>query len=454
MHDASARGDLRVAEFQNHACTHMRGNGLWLLVIPHVLRLIYGRSICFNMAHNSRTPQRKGPERPAEAAKRGKSVGRGPVNGRPKPVNVEHLNKLWWNGQCSHMNTVLTPRGLRAVLSCSDCGHFMELEIRLGRPKTFTVYGSDGRLVGSAPLADAGDFLRSTGFEYSPDTNSIDYGGITSGMRRKVVLLSTLEASAPLEPPEPPGDFGAAWRGMGCRHDDAECMLINGALELSCNDCDAIAMFDTVGGMFDVSISREGQDENAKYGRHGGDAVVDMIRKSTHKLFIPRRLADRMADDPDRVARLTVGTMRLLERYGLVSRIESDPSGLFGTMLKSLSAALHTRREFVKNAKSMAAVIRSGSVGLADNGRKIGARYATEMAWLSWPFWFDGVGVDVLPYDPDGMFGYCVRCGLSTLGNPNMGPGSWRHGCPECGYEGYLIDLDGRRAAPVRLGAA
>lgn len=406
------------------------------------------------MAHDSRTPRRKGPERPAKTAKRGKSAGRGPVNGRPKPVGIGHLNKLWWNKQCSHMNTVLTPRGLRAVLSCSDCGHSMDLELRLGRPKAFAIYGSDGRLAGSASLADAGGFLRSTGFEYSPDTSSIDYGGITSGMRGKVVLLSTLEASAPPEPPEPPEDFGAAWRGMDCRHDNTECMLINGALELSCDDCDAVAMFDAVGGMFDVSISREGQDENAKYGRHGGDAVVDMIRKSTHKLFIPLKLADRMSDDPDRIARLTVRTMRLLERHGLVSRIGPPDGWKFGKMLTSLSAALRTRREFVKNAKDVVAAERFDSVGFTDNGRPINAKHAAEMAWLSWPFWFDGVGVDVLPYEPDGMFGYCVRCGLSTLGNPNMGPGSWRHGCPECGYEGYLIGLDGRRAAPARSEAA
>lgn len=406
------------------------------------------------MERDSRATRRNGSGRQAKTAKCGKSVGRVAANGLPKLMSVERLNGLWWNGSCSHMNVVLDPRGLRAALSCSDCGHSMNLEMRFGRPKTFVVHGNDGQQAGSARMADAVDFLNSTGFEYVSDISSIDCGAISSDARGKVLFLYAMEESARPEPPGPPKDFGTAWSDMDCKHDGAECVLLNGELELSCDDCDASVTFDAVGGMFDVSMSLNGQDEDRKYGRHGGDAVVNMIRNSTHKLFVPRKLADRMSDNPDRIARRTVKTMRLLERHGLVSRIKlPDKSGMFGNILKSLSAALHTRREFVKNAKDLAAAARFDDVGFTDNGRPIGVKHAAEMAWLSWPFWFDGIGIEVLPYDPDGTFGYCVRCGLSTLGNPNLGPGSWRNGCPECGYEGYLIDLDGQHSAPIRLEA-
>lgn len=42
-------------------------------------------------------------------------------------------------------------------------------------------------------------------------------------------------------------------------------------------------------------------------------------------------------------------------------------------------------------------------------------RRALEVVWLSWPFGFKGMEIDILLYGTDDRSGYCIRCGFLTL---------------------------------------
>ena len=70
-------------------------------------------------------------------------------------------------------------------------------------------------------------------------------------------------------------------------------------------------------------------------------------------------------------------------------------------------------------------------------------RQMLEVCLLAWPYQFDGMGIAVDIYDPDGLPQHCVRCSFSTRDDDSVGHDQWKRGCPECGYAGYLLEMDG-----------
>ena len=133
----------------------------------------------------------------------------------------------------------------------------------------------------------------------------------------------------------------------------------------------------------------------------------------------------------------------LLERRGLLTRTKADPPGKYDKMIGFLSAMVCTRSEFVERARHVAAAMRLHNTECLDGGRRISVRQMLEVYWLAWPYQFDGVDMDLEVYDPDGLAQYCVRCGFSTRDDDSVGSDQWKRGCPECGYAGYLLDMDG-----------
>lgn len=359
------------------------------------------------------------------------------------------LEAAWVDGRCGHATTVMSLHGLCATLSCADCGLRMLFLLRFGRPKTFEVFMHDGaeRPVGRAFARDAGRFV----FTAATSARMPEPGAHPEGKHPErdqnlvAILMDVLVRSEGRAEPGPAVDFAVPWRGTGCRHESTVCHAYSDSIYLDCTDCAATLLFKVHGAdAFEVFMARLPLP-SAEYGLHGAGAVIDTIREFADTLDLPDKMADRMSEDPDRDARNMASLVAALERGGLLSRRETDRSGTYNAMSRAMSAALHTRKEFAASARATAAAMRSKGENFQEDGGAVGVRRGLEALWLSWPFWFEGTGVEIDSYDPDGHSEYCARCGFSTLDEPGVGQDSWRRGCPECGYAGYLLDMDGGR---------
>lgn len=371
-------------------------------------------------------------------------------------MDREALEAAWGDGRCGHAATVMSLHGLCATLSCADCGLRMLFLLRFGRPKTFEVFMHDGaeRPVGRASARGAGRFIFTAASSVlMPEPGAQPEGKHPERDRNLVaILMDVLVRSEGQAEPGPTADFAGPWRGTGCRHEHTMCHAYSDSIYLDCTDCAATLSFKMCGAdAFEVYMARLPLPP-AEYGLHGAGAVMDTIREFADTLDLPDKMADRMSEDPDRDARNIASLVGELERGGLLSRRKADRSGAYNAMSGAMSAALHTRQEFVASAREAAAAMRSRGETFQEDGVAVGTRRGLEALWLSWPFWFDGVGVEIDSYDPDGRSEYCARCGFSTMDDPGVGQDRWRRGCPECGYVGYLLDVDGgrggRRAAP------
>ena len=356
-------------------------------------------------------------------------------------LNAADLKAVWRDGQCNHAGAHMGLYGLCATLSCHDCGTTMSFLLKFGRPKTFEVTMNDHtvRPVGQASPKAAAQFLHGAATNImipdGPDPESIS-------PERDAATLTMLseELIGDSQPKRPPkADFVGPWRDIGCSHKSVSCQLYGNRMLLECTDCATEMTFTHTGrDMFHVAMARlplPAED----YGWHQTDSVLGIIREFAHTLEIPNVMADRMSHDPDRDARQIAALVSLLERHGLLRRTESVMEPNFRAMAQCLSAMSNTRREFVSSTKSFVAEL---DLHFSEDGRRIGIREGLEALWLTWPCGFEGEGLDVEVYDPIGGHQYCVRCGFSTL-DDRMENDHWRRGCPECGYPGYLLDMDG-----------
>lgn len=361
------------------------------------------------------------------------------TNNSRRFMDADVLSELWRNEQCSHKYAVLSVNGLRAASVCRDCGHTIEFVLRFGRPRKMDVYDKYGRAVGSVRVRDAADFLLHNTHEFVESAT----GHTRRDEYETNITLSMLYYRPDAPPPSAPAaDFAAVWNGMDCKHKNTECVAYASVLRLQCGDCGATVRFMHVGdGGFDVSLAARAPAQPTECGRHGADAVINMVRSSTSLLLLPDKLADRMSESPDRDARALGKLVLLLERHGLLRRFDIDAPKLDVELSMSMSAVLHTRRAFAATVRAMAPDLRSMGGTFTEDGKVVGMRRMLEVVWLSWPFLFNGVGIDVMLYPPDGRTEYCVRCGFSTLDDEGAGPDRWQEGCPECGYDGYLLGL-------------
>ena len=376
-----------------------------------------------------------------------------PGKRRPELLGMADLKSAWRSGRCGHTDVCLVTHDLDAILLCSACGMQMVFTLLFGRPRTFDVStcargGSDWSPVGRAPVDESRRFL----LDRAPKMMVPDFGGRRRPHPRlsdelEAILTDTLTGGARPEPAET-ADFAAAWRGIDCDHGPAVCNLYGADVLINCPDCRTVMVFRHAGGdMFDVCID-DRQSATEWYGHHGAGAVIDMVRESVDTVLLPDMIADPMSADPDRDARRLVRVVSLLERHGLLRRRArsggaSDRYGLSEHLAERLSAAACSRSEFARRARRTAAAMRADGARLTHGGKPISMRRAFETVRLLWTHWFEGVGVDVVAFNPMGMTQYCVRCGFSTLDDDGAGAGHWRAGCPECGYDGYLLGLDG-----------
>ena len=376
------------------------------------------------------------------------------IKGRDALIGRDVLEDVWEGGQCAHPEPAMSMYGLCASLICPDCGIHMMFLLKFGRPKAFSVLINDGvdRPVGRTSVKDAVEFLLGTAVNiYMPEGGVDSEGGhVNYDMYRLEILMDVLyNDGGPTTDPPPTVDFEGPWRGIDCQHEHTLCQVYSDFIELECTDCAAVLTFDLAdAGRFDVSMSRAPLPPTM-YGLHGADTVIDIIREYAETLDLPNKMADKMSDDPDRDARNIASLVLLLEQSGLLSRVKVDRSERYDMMVEHMSAMLHTRSEFVSFARVLGDTMRSEGVKFQEHGRVADTQRGLEAVWLSWPFWFNGIGVDITPYDPDGQSEYCVRCGFSTLDDTAAGPDHWKRGCPECGYAGYLLDMDSGQAKPT-----
>ena len=263
------------------------------------------------------------------------------------------------------------------------------------------------------------------------------------------LTILTEELIGDSQPKQPPKtDFVGPWRDIDCNHKSASCQLYGNRIFLECADCATSLEFIHTGkGTFFVSMARLPLPPE-EYDWHEADIVLDMIREFAHTLELPSRMADKMSHDPDRDARQIAALVSLFEWHGLLRRIRLQDTG-YDSMIMQLSAMLHTRSEFASSAKQIIAKLHSTRATFIQDGRPVSIRQGLESMWLTWPCWFEGVGLDVEVYDPVGNHQYCVRCDFSTL-DDYMENDHWRRGCPECVYPGYLLDV-GRGTGHARI---
>ena len=169
---------------------------------------------------------------------------------------------------------------------------------------------------------------------------------------------------------------------------------------------------------------------------------MDIVKEFAQTMELPSVMADKMSHDPDRDTRRIAALVSLLERHGMLRRVEAGRDTSYDWMIENLSSTSNTRKEFVLLAKPLIFELRSADMKFSECGKRVSIRQELESIWLTWPCGFEGVGLDVDTNDPVGSHQYCVRCGFSTL-DDNVDNDRWRCGCPECGYVGYLLDVDG-----------
>ena len=353
-------------------------------------------------------------------------------------MNAADLRAVWENRRCRHAESTMTVNGLSATLSCQDCDASLSFTLKFGRPKTFevTINDSTVRPVGRASAQGVRNLLRGTTANlFLPNTENSEQDSATAYMMMEELTDGVQVGQSPK------ADFVGPWRDIDCDHKSASCRLYGRQITLECTDCATKLVFGYTGkDAFHVSMIRL-PFPGTEYGWHGADTVLAVIREFAHTMEIPSMMADKMSHDPDRDARRIAALVSLLERRGVLRRINADPDD-YDAMVRRLSAMLNTRREFVLSAKSLIAELGSACLQFNEDGRRIGARQGLETMWLTWPCRFEGVGLDVDIYNPVGGYQYCVRCGFSTL-DSNTDNERWWRGCPECGYPGYLLGVGG-----------
>ena len=213
--------------------------------------------------------------------------------------------------------------------------------------------------------------------------------------------------------------------------------------------CASDLTFEHVGGdRFSVRVARMPL-EPAGYGQHDARKVVKALREFTSTIELPGMMADKMSDDPERDARRLAGVVTVLEGHGLLRRVPVPDHPNIG-IIQTVSALTCNRREFANWKGPLADEMRRKGVKCTAYGKPVSAESVLEAMRLAWPCVFEGVGITRGSYDVTGMMEYCVRCGFSTLDDDSVGPDHWERGCPECGYGGYLLDLD--EDGPARTG--
>ena len=366
-----------------------------------------------------------------------------------RPMGRGALEHHWNHGDCAHPAPTATMYGLCAMLSCNECGKSMQFILRFGRTKTMDVSmyddpnNSSARPVGRATLEGSRDMIHSHATSvFMPEDGADPNGG--SPERDKVMLGILMDAlTTPGGMPEgPPGDFVAAWRKLDCPHENTSCQVFGRLVSLECRDCAADLTFEYIGkNRFNVRLARMPL-EPAKYGTHYAKNVVRALREFAEIIELPMTMADKMSDDPDRDARRLAGVVLTLEKHGLFRRVHvPDHPNL--RIIETVSALSCNRPKFNDWLGPLASELRRKKVKITAYGKPISAENYLEAARLAWPCVFEGVGIVRDAYDLTGASEHCVKCGFSTLDDNDAGPDHWERGCPECGYPGYLIGLDG-----------
>ena len=371
-----------------------------------------------------------------------------PAKKRKRLMGHAALEAVWGDGRCSHPVSVFAAYGLRAMLSCRECGTRMLFRLRFGRPKTFdvTIYaGGSERHVGRASVRAVKRIMSSNAYWTLMPEEDFDSGSSSPVLDGTMlaILMDTLTWDVrDGVRQEPAADFEAAWRGIDCKHENTECQAYGGSIGLWCDDCAASLMFTYAeAGMFDVEMTRMPL-EPAGYGPHGTDAVARILREYAGTLELPDMMADRMSHDPERDARRLAAVVGALEECGLLRRIAAE-GDRFGGMESAMSAMNCNRADFEKLIGPMSDALRSASIPCMEHGKIVSERRFMEALRLAWPCWFEGDGMEIGTFDPTGSMQFCVKCGFSTLDDDSADIGHWKRGCPECGYDGYLLGLYG-----------
>lgn len=371
-----------------------------------------------------------------------------PAKRRKRLMGHAALEAVWRDGRCSHPESVVAAYGLAVTLSCRDCDKLMSFLLRFGRPKTFDVAvcaGGSERHVGRASVRaverimfSTADIIRMPEGGFDPESISPERDDIMLGTLLRE--LTADKSDSVLQ--KPAADFEAAWRGIDCDHKRAEGQVYCNHVGLWCDDCAASLTFTYVkAGMFDVKMTRLPL-EPAGYGPHGTDAVARILREYAGLLVLPNVMADRMSHDPEHDARQLAAVVGALEECGLLRRI-AIKGDRFGGMKSAMSAMNCNRTDFEKRIGPMSDALRSAGISYMEDGKLVGERRLMEALRLAWPCWFECDGIEIGTFDPTGSTQFCVKCGFSTLDDDSVNHEHWKRGCPECGYDGYLLGLYG-----------
>lgn len=372
---------------------------------------------------------------------------------RQKLMDRGALEAVWRDGGCGHPAPDAAMYGRCAMVSCSRCKIAVQFLLRFGRPKTLDVYRLDGevRHVGRASVSGVRDFIYTNAEKVMLPENGSDSEG-EFPRRDSTMLDILLETLDPVDPKDmltaPVNDFESAWRGIDCGHCNVSCQAYSHSVDMECRDCATSLMFTHISGdTFHITLTRLPLDGES-YGPHGAADMVRILREFAGDIGLPTMMADRMSDDPDRDARQLAGVIAALERHGLLRRIDMPDwrSGVHGDIIEKVSALDCDRERFGVWVKHFTAVLRANGTKCMDGRRRVSARRMLEAARLSWPCIFEGDGVGVTIYEAGGSMEHCVRCGFSTLDDDELGADHWERGCPECGYAGYLLEMDKGRA--------
>ena len=369
-----------------------------------------------------------------------------PVKGHKRLLDHARLDALWRDGRCSHPNPVAAAYGLGAILSCRDCNARMSCLLKFGRPKSFDVTieaGGTKRRVGRASVDAVDGMVNNHGTPMMLPDGGFDPKSVypvRDEMMLKILMETLTRDVLDGALQEPAADFAAAWRGTGCDHKNTGCQAYCNIICLWCDDCAAMLTFTYVkSDMFTVELTRRPL-EPVSYGPHGADAVANVLREYAGTLELPGAMADRMSDDPERDARRMGKMVGALEKCGLLRRV-ADEDIQFPEMRQTVSALNCDRADFEKWVGPMGRTLRSLGVRSVEYGRRVDERRTLEAMRLAWPCWFEGDGIEIDAFDPAGSVQFCVKCGFSTL-DDKVGADHWERGCPECGYDGYLLGLD------------
>lgn len=372
----------------------------------------------------------------------GQNIGSGPTL-----MDKKALEDIWRDGRCPHTTSNAGLYGRCVTLACTECDLMMLFFLRFGWQKTMDVFVRDGsdRPVGRATMEGSRDFILENAVNiFMPEGGADPAGGLVERDRMMLDVLMGELCPTPADPPDNPGDFAGAWAGLDCNHATVSCQVYGRRITMECRDCATQIMFDHIGpDKFDVYVSRMPLEPVA-YGAHGAGEVVGVLRKYAGSISLPNRMADKMSDDPERDAGRLLGLVEVLVGNGLLRRVEL-PDRPDRRVLGMVNITACDRSEFTQRKGAMVEALRDGVEGVG-GGMHAGGEFALEGFRVVWPWWFDGVGVDVGSYQVDGMSEFCIRCGFSTLDDGSVGPDGWRRGCPECGYVGYMLGMDAGRA--------